>query len=122
MAHLDPSSDNPLSFKEKVGSAYQNLATKYANLVAYLYDPGGTLVKKWSRETQSGYETIYAPDVYTGKFYIERGVLTNYKGKIMKLEIKTIETVASRGLADDEEHLLDEVELSVGKTNMGTDS
>lgn len=122
MAHLDPSSDNPITFKEKVGSTYQNLATKYANLVAYLYDPGNTLINKWSRETQSGYDTIYAEDVYTAKFYIERGLLANYKGKRMKLELKTVETVASRGLTDNEEHLLDEVELSVGKTNMGTNS
>jgi len=120
MAHLDPSSDNKLTIKEQLtSSTYVNLAITYANVVAYLYDLANTIIKKWSRETQSGYETLYAPDVYTLEFYIERGDLDDYQAKKVRLEIKTVETVASRGLEDDEEHLLGSQVLIVGESNMG---
>ena len=119
MALLDPSSDNKLTFKEKVSGSYVNLATVYENVVAYLYD-GSTVVDKWSRETQTGYKYMYATDNYTLEFYITRGILTNYKTRSLKFEIKVIKSVEGRALTDNKEHTLGVITLDVGKTETGT--
>ena len=122
MVEVDPSSDNRLTIKEKVNDVYIDLAATYANVVAYLYDSTNDLIKKWSREAQTGYESLYVVDAYTLEFYIERGFLTAYKGGKVTIEVKTVETVASKGLTNDEEHLLASGKLSVGKSNMGVDA
>lgn len=120
MEILDPSSDNLHVFKEKVNGVYVNLASTYSNVVAYLYNESGDEIKKWSRELQAGYDSIYATDNYTLEFYIYRELLINYKGKTVKLEIKAIRNVASRGLTDDKEHSLGWIQKKVGESKMGT--
>ncbi len=119
MALLDPSSDNKLVFKEKVSGAYINLTTTYSNVVAYLYD-STTVVNKWSRTAQTGYDLMYATDVYTLEFYVERGTVDDYKGKALRLELKVVKAVTGRGLTSNVEHTLGKFSLNVDTTEMGT--
>jgi len=119
---IDPSTDNKLSFRESINDVYVDLSTTYANLVAYLYDCEDNIVTKFSRETQAGYETIFAPSTTQADLYIERGTIDDYIEQNMILEWKSVEDVASRNLGDNQEHLLTRISLKVQKSNMGTAS
>lgn len=118
--HIDPSSDEKISFREKIGSSYTDLSSDYENIVAFLYDQLDNEVEKWSRETQTGYETIFEPSSTQVDLYIARGLVADYIGQKMILEFKSIESVAGKGLEDDQEHLLTRIDLKVLKSNMGT--
>jgi hypothetical protein len=122
MSYLDISSDNLLLIEEEINDVAVNLATTYENIVAYLWDVSDTLIDKWSRETQSGYRTIYVIDNYSCEFYIYRGLISTMKNKKVHLEIKVIKSVASRDLDDDLEHTLYEGDFSVSESKMENDA